>query len=127
MPLAGRAFTPTGRVPDMRARVSPQQANYSNIDSVREDLCKVRSDIDDLRESLNETKTNVAANSRDILARCSFYTEHEPPVSRLPRLSGSSLQTDLAETSNAMREIERTVNSFTKQTSLPAGKVTISH
>ena len=73
----GRPFTPTGRVPDMLSRVScgHDSNNFSNLEAVRDDLSKVRNDIDSLRESLNETKTNVVANSRDILARCSFYTE----------------------------------------------------
>merc|ERR1719384_1258088 len=30
------------------------------------------------------------------------------------RVSGSSMESDLAETTNAMREIERTVNSFSR-------------
>ena len=118
-----RPFTPTGpqthRVPDMLSRVSSQldiqSTNYSNFESVRDDLSKVRSDIDSLRESLCETKTDVAANSRDILARCSFYTD---PESCTSERSKGSLQSDLAETSSAMREIERTVHSFAKPTSL---------
>lgn len=128
--MAGvRAFTPTGRVPDMLARVSvgkdSPDPNYSSFESVRDDLSKVRSDIDSLRESLNETKTNVAANSRDILARCSFFNDPVDGESK-PSCgsgSGSTLESDLAETSSAMREIERTVNSFSRPNSLPTGKV----
>ena len=118
--------------------------NFSNLEAVRDDLSKVRNDIDSLRESLNETKTNVVENSKDILARCSFYTEgkrvesspealsvsgksrvsegsvgtREGGVGSLGspvgRVSGSSMESDLAETTNAMREIERTVNSFSR-------------
>lgn len=147
----GRPFTPTGRVPDMLSRVScgHDSNNFSNLEAVRDDLSKVRNDIDSLRESLNETKTNVVANSKDILARCSFYTEAKrvegspdaassasgkPRVSdgssmgmregghgsygsmasQGGRVSGSSMESDLAETTSAMREIERTVNSFSR-------------
>ena len=148
----GRPFTPTGRVPDMLSRVSCSTGydsntnpnNFSNLEAVRDDLSKVRNDIDSLRESLNETKTNVVENSKDILARCSFYTEgkrvesspealsvsgksrvsegsvgtREGGVGSLGspvgRVSGSSMESDLAETTNAMREIERTVNSFSR-------------
>ena len=146
----GRPFTPTGRVPDMLSRVScgHDSNNFSNLEAVRDDLSKVRNDIDSLRESLNETKTNVVANSRDILARCSFYTEakraegspeassvsgksrvsdsssmgmregghgsHGSMGSQGGRVSGSSMESDLAETSSAMRDIERTVNSFSR-------------
>ena len=146
----GRPFTPTGRVPDMLSRVSctHDSNNFSNLEAVRDDLSKVRNDIDSLRESLNETKTNVVANSKDILARCSFYTEgkrvegspdassvsgksrvsdgssmgmregghgsHGSMGSQGGRVSGSSMESDLAETTSAMREIERTVNSFSR-------------
>jgi len=146
--MNGRPFTPTGRVPDMLSRVScgHDSNNFSNLEAVRDDLSKVRNDIDSLRESLNETKTNVVANSRDILARCSFYTETKraegsPDASSVSgksrvsdgssmgmregghgsygsmgshRVSGSSMESDLAETTSAMREIERTVNSFSR-------------
>ena len=148
----GRPFTPTGRVPDMLSRVNctHDSPNFSNLEAVRDDLSKVRNDIDSLRESLNETKTNVVANSKDILARCSFYTEKGKRVEGSPdassvmsgksrvsdgssmgmregghgshgsmgsqggRVSGSSMESDLAETTSAMREIERTVNSFSR-------------
>ena len=128
--MAGeRSYTPTGRVPDMLSRVNleanSRSPSYSSFESVRDDLSKVRSDIDHLRQSLNETKTSVAANSRDILARCSFFTDTTQGKMVEGRLlNGSSLESDLAETSSAMQEIERTVNSFTKQNSLPTGRVT---
>merc|ERR1719285_1034955 len=119
-------FTPAGiKVPDMLSRVNCGHENlannnYSNIESVREDLTKVRNDIDNLRESLTETKSNVQANSRDILARCSFYTDGDVRGKEIKGKS-DSMENDLKETNNAMKEIERTVNSFRTQTSLPTG------
>ena len=98
MPGNTRHFTPTGRVPDMLAKIG-----YTNIDGVKEDLSRVRTD------------------SKDILARCSFYTdvrEFKGGGEDGKRESGGSLESDLRETNNAMKEIERTVNSFSKQPSV---------
>ena len=116
MPGNTRHFTPTGRVPDMLAKIG-----YTNIDGVKEDLSRVRTDIDSLRSSLTQTRAGVAADSKDILARCSFYTdvrEFKGGGEDGKRESGGSLESDLRETNNAMKEIERTVNSFSKQPSV---------
>jgi len=138
MPSA-KTYLPTGRVPDMLSRIScPSDTNwesdygeygsengpYTNYTNVREDLSKVRSDIDNLHDIISSTKNHLSTNGKPLL---DIFEDFKSKNDVAEQSKGSSqypsrLARDLEETKNAMTDIEKTVNSFTKQVSLPIGK-----
>ena len=143
MPSA-KTYLPTGRVPDMLSRIScPDDSNweseygeysadsapYTNYTNVCEDLSKVRSDIDNLHNIISNTKSHLTTNGKPLLDIFEDFKvksddgEQAKEATQYPSL----LAKDLEETKNAMTDIEKTVSSFTKQVSLPIGKVTITN
>jgi len=135
MPSA-RTYLPTGRVPDMLSRIScpsdssweseygAESAPYTNYTNVCEDLSRVRSDIDNLHDIISNTKSHLTTNGKPLLDIFEDFKvrnddgEQSKEAAQYPSL----LARDLEETKNAMTDIEKTVNSFTKQVSLPIGK-----
>ena len=94
---------------------------------MREDLSKVRSDIDNLHHIISSTKNHLSTNGKPLL---DIFEDFKSKNDVAEQSKGSSqypsrLARDLEETKNAMTDIEKTVNSFTKQVSLPIGKVTL--
>ena len=100
-------FPVTGRVPDMRARVScsSDQDSYSTVCS---DLSAVRSDIDSLCDIIN--------TSPDLADR------RDSQVST-GRFDNEKVVQDLRDTRHLMKDIEYTVDNFRRHLSLPNGKV----
>ena len=94
----------TGRVPDMRARVScsSDQDSYSTVCS---DLSAVRSDIDSLCDLIN-----TPADRRDSQVSTG-------------RFDNQKVVQDLRDTRHLMKDIEHTVDNFRRHLSLPNGKV----
>jgi len=84
----------------------------------------VRSDIDNLHDIISNTKSHLTTNGKPLLDIFEDFKvknddgEQSKEASQYPSL----LARDLEETKNAMTDIEKTVNSFTKQVSLPIGK-----
>lgn len=101
-------FPVTGRVPDMRARVScsSDQESYSTVCS---DLSLVRSDIDSLCDIIN--------NSADQERRDSQVSTG--------RFDNEKVEQDLRDTHHLMKDIEHTVDNFRRHLSLPNGKVMV--
>eukprot|EP00092_Neocalanus_flemingeri_P027419 GFUD01029736.1.p1 GENE.GFUD01029736.1~~GFUD01029736.1.p1 ORF type:complete len:1514 (+),score=324.17 GFUD01029736.1:225-4766(+) len=144
MPSA-KTYQPTGRVPDMLSRIScPSDSNwdsdyseygsdnthYTNYVNVCEDLSKVRSDIDNLRDIISNTKSDLTTNGKpllDIFEEFKTNQDDQEQQFRGSKQLPSTLARDLVETKYAMRDIEKTVNSFTKQVSLPIGKIDGGH
>eukprot|EP00090_Calanus_glacialis_P003873 TRINITY_DN12907_c0_g1_i1.p1 TRINITY_DN12907_c0_g1~~TRINITY_DN12907_c0_g1_i1.p1 ORF type:complete len:1505 (+),score=299.61 TRINITY_DN12907_c0_g1_i1:210-4724(+) len=138
MPSA-KTYLPTGRVPDMLSRIScpadsnwesdygeygSENAQYNNYTNVCEDLSKVRTDIDSLHDIISSTKNHLTTNGKPLLDIFEDFKSKndEGEQSKGSRQYPSTLARDLEETKNAMTDIEKTVNSFTKQVSLPIGK-----
>jgi len=104
-----------------------ENVNYNNYINVCEDLSQVRTSIDNLKDIISSTKSEIQNNSKplmDIFEKCHFYTH--PPTGELANgqvvSSNQSLENDLRETNNAIKEIERTVSKFSRHVSLPTGK-----
>jgi hypothetical protein len=102
---------------------STENAPYTNYTNVCEDLSKVRSNIDNLHDIISSTKNHLTTNGKPLLDifedfKAKNNDEEFKEAAQYPSL----LARDLEETKNAMTDIEKTVNSFTKQVSLPIGK-----
>ena len=114
---AGNSWQPTGRVPDMLARVSCPPAppiatpTRTSPAGLCADLSQVRSDIDSLCDIINTTQSDNAK------------PEYQDQVAVRTKHDQTRLSKHLAETKNVMKDIEVTVDSFRKQMSLPIGKV----
>lgn len=138
MPSA-KTFQPTGRVPDMLSRVSyPSESNweseyteysndrvpFTNYSNVCDDLSKVRSDIDNLHDIISSTKNHLSTNGKPLLDIFEDFKtkQNNGDLAKESVQYPSTLARDLEETKNAMTDIEKTVNNFTKQVSLPIGK-----
>jgi len=143
MPSA-KTYQLTGRVPDMLSRIrcpsdskwesdyEGQQNKYgednikhANFTEVKEDLSKVRSDIDSLKEVISNAKNDIKANGKPLL---DIFDEFKTKPADLKYKFGGSkhdkgaIVRDLADTSSAMRDIENTLKSFSKQVFMPIGK-----